>query len=132
MTGCGGTVEVAVPAGAGSAACRAAAASWPATVANQHRVQVRAGPPAVAAWGDPAIIARCGVSPPGPTTLDCIDVSGIDWVVEPLTDGVRFTSYGRTPAIEVLVPGAYRPEPLLLPAFTAAAGQLPRGSRRCR
>ena len=84
------------------------------------------------AWGDPAVVARCGVTPLGPTTLDCIEVSGVDWVAEPLSDGVRFTTYGRSPAVEVLVPAAYRPEPLLLPAFAEAAKQLPQGTRRCQ
>jgi hypothetical protein len=45
---------------------------------------------------------------------------------------VRFTTFGRTPAIEVLVPDAYTPEPLLLPAFTAAARAIPQGTHRCR
>ena len=84
------------------------------------------------AWGDPPIIARCGVPPIGPTTDQCIDVSGIDWVAHRLTDGVRFTTYGRTPAIEVLVPSAYQPEPLLLPALGAAAAASPQGGRRCQ
>ena len=59
-------------------------------------------------------------------------VSGIDWVAHQLTDGVRFTTYGRSPAIEVLVPSAYKPEPLLLPAFGAAAAAIPQGERHCQ
>jgi hypothetical protein len=86
----------------------------------------------VRAWGDPAIIARCGLSPVGPTTDQCLDVSGVDWVAHQLTDGVRFTTYGRSPAIEVLVPSAYKPEPLVLPAFAAAASTIPQGERHCR
>jgi hypothetical protein len=86
----------------------------------------------VRAWGEPAIIARCGLSPIGPTTDQCLDVSGVDWVAHQLTDGVRFTTYGRSPAVEVLVPSAYKPEPLLLPAFAAAASAIPQGERHCR
>ena len=78
------------------------------------------------------MIARCGLTPTGPTTDQCLDVSGVDWVAHQLTDGVRFTTYGRSPAIEVLVPSAYKPEPLLLPAFAAAASVIPQGERRCR
>ena len=33
-----------------------------------------------------------------------------------LSDGASATTYGRDPAIEVLIPKAYAPEPLLLPA----------------
>jgi len=44
---------------------------------------------------------------------------------------VRFTTYGRSPAIEILVPSTYKPEPLLLPAFDAAASAIPQGERHC-
>ncbi|MDN5635804.1 MAG: DUF3515 domain-containing protein [Brevibacterium sp.] len=58
------------------------------------------------AWGDPNIaVARCGVTPPGPTTDRCVSVSGVDWISQPSdeNDTWVFTSYGRTPAVEVLV-----------------------------
>ena len=130
LLGCSST-EVAVPADAGSAACRSAAAHWPKTVGGQRPQQTSSSSAAVRAWGDPAIIARCGLPAIGPTTDTCLDVSGVDWVAHQLTDGVRFTTYGRSPAIEVLVPSAYKPEPLLLPAFGAAAAAIPQGERRC-
>jgi len=77
------------------------------------------------AWGDPAITLRCGVTPLDPTTDRCIAVTGvdgntIDWVVAENDDVVgtgpdadtergrfMFTTYGRTPAIEVVVPVEY-------------------------
>ena len=128
---CAGGVEVAVPAAASDPACTAASTKWPASVSGQQAAQVRTPSPAVRAWGDPSIIARCGVAAPGPTTLECLTVDGVDWVVEPLSDGTRFTTYGRSPAIEVLVPKRYAPEPLLLPAFGTAASALPETGRRC-
>ena len=130
LLGCS-SVEVAVPADAGSAACRLAAAHWPKSVGGQSLRSTSSSSAAVRAWGHPAIIARCGLPPIGPTTDPCLDVSGIDWVAHQLTDGVRFTTYGRTPAIEILVPSAYQPEPLLLPAFGAAASAIPQGQRHC-
>lgn len=83
----------------------------------------------VRAWGDPAIIARCGVSSPGPTTDECFTVDGIDWVGVPLSDGYRFVTYGRSPAIEVLIPKKY--EGWSVAAFTAAAKTIPQGPRHC-
>ncbi len=71
---------------------------------------------ATAAWGDPAIALRCGVSPPGPTTDRCISVTGadgtqVDWVMTPLGEAAedtwQFTTYGQVPAIEVTVPVDY-------------------------
>jgi Protein of unknown function (DUF3515) len=124
-------LNVTDPADAGSAVCRSAATHWPKTVGGRTLRATSSSSAAVRAWGDPPIIARCGMPPIGPTTDTCLDVSGIDWVAHQLTDGVRFTTYGRTPAIEILVPGVYQPEPLLLPAFTEAASAIPQGERRC-
>lgn len=77
------------------------------------------------AWGDPPITLRCGVEPPGPTTDRCITVTdqdgvAIDWVVKENDDVVGtgedadtergrfvFTTYGRVPAVEVVVPVEY-------------------------
>jgi hypothetical protein len=108
-----------------------AAAHWPKTVGGQPLTPTSPSSAAVRAWGEPAIIARCGLPAIGPTTDTCLNVSGIDWVAHQLTDGVRFTTYGRSPAMEVLVPSAYEPEPLVLPAFGAAAAAIPQGQRHC-
>ena len=131
LAGCS-SVDVTNPADAESAACRSVSAHWPKTVGGQTLRATSSSSAAVRAWGDPAVIARCGLPPIGPTPDTCLDVSGIDWVAHQLTDGVLFTTYGRTPAIEVLVPNAYKPEPLLLPAFGAAAAAIPQGERHCR
>ncbi len=76
---------------------------------------------AARAWGDPAITFRCGVPELGPTTDRCIAVTGADgltvnWVVAENNevageDSERgrftFTTYGRSPAIQVVVPVEY-------------------------
>ena len=132
LAACSSSLEVATPAEAGSAACRSAAVHWPKTVGGQSLRLTSSSSEAVRAWCDPAIIARCGLAPIGPTTDQCLEVSGVDWVAHQLSDGVRFTTYGRSPAIEILVPSAYQPEPLLLPAFGPAAMAIPQGERRCQ
>jgi len=124
-------VEVAVPDGGADPACAAMADRLPSRLLKQERVATSQSSPAVAAWGDPAIIWRCGVTPPGPTTQDCIEVNGIDWVVEPLDDGTGFVSYGRDPAVQVLVPDAYAPETFALPALSTAVGTVPQNEHRC-
>jgi hypothetical protein len=78
------------------------------------------------------VIARCGVAAPGPTDTECVEVDGVGWIPETLSDGTRFTSFGTEPALEVLVPKKYSPEPLLLPAFSAAAQNLPANGLACR
>lgn len=128
LAGCSSGVKVAVPSA--SPACEAPA--WPSTVSGHARVDTDPVSPRVAAWGDPAVIARCGVGALGPTSDPCVVVDGVGWVAHTLSDGARFTTFGTTPAVEVLVPKAYAPEPLLLPSFTAVARSLPHNDLSCK
>ena len=129
LSACSHDPEVALAPQASAPVCSSAA--WPDDVSGHARVTTQPDDSSVAAWGDPAIIARCGLDPIGPTTQDCVTVDGIDWVVRPLTDGSAATTYGRDPAIEVLVPGVYGAVPLLLPAFATVAKALPTTGRHC-
>ena len=59
-----------------------------------------------AAWGNPSgVILRCGVPEPLPTaTLACSSVEGIDWLVDNSKAPIYVaTSYGRSPAVEVVI-----------------------------
>ena len=60
---------------------------------------------ATAAWGEPtAVIYRCGLPDLGPSDLPCFDVDGVDWLLdESNAPRYVFTTYGRTPATEVIV-----------------------------
>jgi len=124
-------VPVTVPGRGTDPVCVKAAASWPASVSGRETVVTDPVDPSVHAWGDPAIVARCGVATPGPTTDECLTVNGVDWVATPLSDGTRFVTYGRDPALEVLVPKSGVPEGSLLPVFTPAAQALPETGRHC-
>lgn len=131
LTACGEDTVKATPAdNASNPLCAKAARHWPTTVASQKSRQVSTDSATVHAWGDPAIIARCGVTPPGPTSTGCVSVDGIDWVGSKLSDGGRYVTYGRSPAIEVLVPTKYDSLPPL-GAFTEAAKQIPQGTHKC-
>lgn len=114
-----------------NAACQQVAALWPSTVGGENSRVTAANSDTVAAWGDPAIIARCGAAVPEPTTTQCLDIADVDWVAEELDDGVQFTTYGREPAIEVLVPQAYATEALVMPAFAATASAIPQTLGEC-
>ncbi len=111
--------------------CLALTERWPSTAGGQQARVTAADSEMVQAWGDPAIIGRCGAPPPGPTTDQCLDIDGVDWVATELDDGVRFTTYGRNPAIEVLVPDDYQPEALVMPAFADVARAMPRTGGEC-
>lgn len=71
-----------------------------------------------AAWGDPAIVLRCGVPKPeslradGPAynpTQTAVGVNGVTWVFEPLGPGkgVRLTTADGDVHVEVTVPAGY-------------------------
>ena len=68
--------------------------------------------PSTAAWGDPAIVLRCGVPRPAALTrtAQLVSVNGVDWFAEELTGGYVFTTYGRQAYVEVTVPDDYAPE----------------------
>jgi hypothetical protein len=101
LAGCGSNDVPPAPDAAGPA-CRALTGRLPARVLDRARNE--AGPAGTAGWGDPAIVLRCGVPPPRPTTDPCLEVNGLDWVFTETKQAFRFVSYGRVPAVEITVP----------------------------
>lgn len=85
------------------AACADVVVHLPTSVANQPERETNAQ--GSGAWGNPAtILLHCGVEVPGPTTLPCVNINGVDWISDdsqlPI---IRLTTYGREPAVEVVV-----------------------------
>ncbi|GAA1795127.1 DUF3515 family protein [Leucobacter iarius] len=75
----------------------------PATIGDFEKRTTNAQ--STGAWGDPAaVLLRCGIESTGPTTLECVAVDGVDWIIDrsraPL---YRFEAYGRSPGLEVIV-----------------------------
>lgn len=119
---------------ASTAECAAAAKAWPLEVAGREPYPVTTPSDAVRAWGErpeSAVIARCGVSSPGPTTQACFAANGVDWVESTLPDGRRYVTYGREPAIEVLVPTRAGLDGSVLASFAPAAQKIRQGEHRC-
>lgn len=87
--------------------CAKIVSAAPETLLGRDRDRVSGA--GAAAWGDASIVLRCGVEPPAPTTYLCLNVDGVDWVLdEGRADGGGarvLTTYGRTPAVEVTVEG---------------------------
>lgn len=101
LTACVPTADVAPAADATDPACAPMMIALPQTVADQPLR--RTNSQATAAWGNPSrLILRCGVVPPGPTTDACVGVNGVDWVVKQGDVAWTLTTYGRSPATEVL------------------------------
>ena len=120
LGGCGGDgddvhVDDFTVTSAGKAGCEEVLDALPDHVADQPRRTVT-GSTYAAAWGDPAIVLRCGIGRPDGFTKfsECQRTDGIDWfvpdsVIDDLSAEVVMTTVGRSPAIEVRLPAHYRP-----------------------
>jgi hypothetical protein len=118
--GCGaaGNVPIDSPelSGGDAAACRDLVQALPDSVSDQQRRSVDPDDAFGAAWGDPAIVLRCGV--PKPEGFDefatCQEANGVGWFVpeEQIEDqqaDVVMTTIGFEQNVEVTVPATYRP-----------------------
>jgi hypothetical protein len=85
---------------------------------------------ATAAWGDPSrVILRCGVPAPGPTTDQCVNVNGIDWVLREGDGSWTAVTYGRTPATELVFNPDEVAESTILVDLADAAAKIPQTDR---
>jgi hypothetical protein len=111
LSGCAGSVDVdEYPTVPGTDLdCKALIADAPRRVAGQDSIEVPRQ--VAAAWGEPAIILRCGVEKPDALTpsSQCFDVRGVGWLAESTADGYLFTTIGRTFHVSVEVPKTYDP-----------------------
>jgi Protein of unknown function (DUF3515) len=131
--GCAATQSAGISAAprAADPACATALAAAPATVLGRPRspLPVRG----TVAWGEPAIVVRCGLPEQPPTTRQCLTVDGIDWIIDDSGDPIVFTAYGRSPAAEVRVPLSYGSQsaPSALVGLAPVAAALPKTGHAC-
>lgn len=110
LAACGTTVPVTVAPHATDPVCASVVLALPESLGDGlDRLDTDAQ--ATAAWGDAAaaVVLRCGVEPLGPTTERCQSVETpqgptVDWIVVEQDGDWRFTTYGREPAVELVVP----------------------------
>jgi hypothetical protein len=123
LAACAGPVQVVEPDPdpADRATCEAVLAALPAQVLESTTRPTQPGALS-RAWGDPAIVLRCGVpAPPGLTaTSECVEVNGVGWFREQADGGTLFTTIGRAVFVEVGVPSRYAPEVDVLVDLAAA------------
>lgn len=103
LSACAPTVRLQPAPEANTVECANMTVRLPDTVGALERRSVDAQ--STAAYGDPtAVIVRCGMPRPGPSTLPCVTVDGVDWLIDD-RDRPRFVfiSYGLDPATEVIV-----------------------------
>lgn len=116
LAGCSTPVTVPAAPFASDPVCAEIVLALPVTLGDLERQETTSQ--ATAAWGDRSdpVVLRCGVEPLAPTTDRCLTVAdgetSVDWVAVPGDQDDtgsapwRFTTYGRSPAVEVLVPAS--------------------------
>lgn len=105
LAGCSPAVPTEAAPWAADPACAEVLVRLPDAVGDRERRQVTSQ--ATAAWGDgdSLVRVRCGLEPLGPTTERCVRVGAVDWVTR--TDGgsTLYTTFGRSPAVEIELRG---------------------------
>ena len=146
LAGCVGTVEVPPsraqgdPPAAERRACEELVEALPQAIGDQARDEVT-GNPLGAAWGDPAIVLRCGVDSPADFTpiSTCQEINGVLWFVPEgqVTDqsaDVVATSMGTLPRVDVSIPAELRPPQGILTDLSdalRAQGRVPDPDEPC-
>jgi len=118
LAGCSSAVNVPPAPHAAEPVCAEVLQLVPVELADGERRSITSQ--ATAAWGEPPVTLRCGVEVPGPSTERCITVesdgSSVDWLALESDDEMApehaqrdsgawtFVTYGRVPAVEVVVP----------------------------
>lgn len=130
LAACAGEVPMEPAADANSPACADVIVRLPDTVAELDRRTTNAQ--STGAWGDPAVVQlRCGIEPSGPTTDTCVNVNGVDWIIdESAAPLYRFEAYGRSPGLEVFVDSEQLSGTDVVNDLSAVARELPQ-ERKC-
>lgn len=133
LAGCLPTVALSPAPDANNPDCAQVSVRLPEQVDTFERRETDAQ--ATGAWGDPvAVILRCGVEVPGPSTLPCIEIpgTGIHWLRDASeAPHYLFTTYGRDPAISVQVDADLIPPGIALDDVANAVTFLPKNGREC-
>ena len=124
LSGCAGTIALQPAEAANDPACAEVMVRVPDVVASLDRRSTNAQ--STAAWGDPAaVILRCGLPDGGPSVLPCFTVDNVDWLRDDANNpNFTFVTYGRNPAVEVLIDSAAVSGTAVLSDLSIAVGTL--------
>ena len=98
--------------------CAQVISGLPLTLAGLQLRRTVSNPPtsSVVAWGDPAIVLRCGVAKPKlltpQLTIQYVGVNGVLILPDAQKDKTVFTVVDRSVYIDLTVPSSYRQPPL--------------------
>jgi len=133
LTGCLPIVSLPAADGANDPGCAEVSVRLPDSIDALPRRETDAQ--ATGAWGDPvAVILRCGVDVPGPSTLPCIEIpgTGVFWLRDDSeAPHYLFTSYGRDPAVAVEIDSDLIAPGIALDELSSAVVFAPGNGREC-
>ena len=130
LAACAGVVPLTPAADATNPACADVIVRLPDAIGTSAKRETNAQ--ATGAWGEPvSVLLRCGVAVPGPSTLLCVTLKGIDWLRDDSdAPNYVFTTYGRDPAVEVVINGTMISGTDTLIDLSNAVGSIP-ATRAC-
>ncbi|OIH97099.1 MULTISPECIES: DUF3515 family protein [unclassified Curtobacterium] len=131
LTGCTNTVGMTAAPSANAAACASAQVRLPTTVDGTLPLR-NTNAQSTAAWGDPtAALWHCGVAVPTVSDLPCFSLGSVDWIRDDRGAQIVYTTFGRSPAVQVVVDTAKTAGNQVLQDVGTAVSTLPTDGHRC-
>jgi hypothetical protein len=124
LTGCAPIVNLEAAPDANNPSCAEVSVRLPDAMGEHQKRYTNAQ--ATAAWGDPAaVLLRCGLEPVEASLLPCATAGNVDWLVDDSqAPNFRFVSFGRNPAVEVIVDSERASGIATLESLSFAVGQI--------
>ncbi|PYY47101.1 MULTISPECIES: DUF3515 family protein [unclassified Curtobacterium] len=130
LSGCTNAVRMEPAPAADAAACADAQVRLPAVV-NDTLALRNTSAQATAAWGSPsAVLYHCGVAVPTVSDLPCFSQGSVDWIRDDRGKEVVYTTFGRSPAVQVVIDTS-RATSDALQDLGDAVSRLPEDGHRC-
>ncbi|WP_144765569.1 DUF3515 family protein [Curtobacterium sp. 9128] len=130
LTGCTNAVTMTAAPSANAAACAAAQVRLPDTVDTKYALR-NTDAQSTAAWGDPsAALYHCGVAVPTVSDLPCFAKGSVDWIRDDEGKRIVYTTFGRDPAVQVVIDSTKTTDQVLQDIGTAVES-LPEDGHRC-
>ena len=109
VSACSSSLDVEPAEGSESQFCTELGTTVPVSLGGGLLRNTNPNSPGTKAWGDPAIVLRCGVAIPKAYSAasQLLTVNKVDWFPEELQAGVRFTSVESIELVEVSIPNTY-------------------------
>ena len=129
LTGCAATVNLEPAEFANDPACAEVSVRFPDQISELEKRFTNAQ--ATTAYGEPAaVLVRCGLEPVFASPLPCVTAGEVDWLVDDSgAPNFRFISFGRTPAVEVIVDSQEASGVTTLESLSSAVSRLPAAVR---